>query len=203
MKILSPLLALILASVSFTTGRVAGADRTDTPSRVERSALAPRQEVLKASHATATLVVYPVATARGAQHATATRVAEAISLAGWFKSSTAPTDVMPVKLPRPGMNELKMLWGFAHAFQTELKARPPEADYALAVDYGFNPQKWQQGYAHFVLCDRQGNWVIVDLQNSHHREYQSHKPVSAADCERLILRRLEAYLAAPPSKPAS
>ena len=47
---------------------------------------------------------------------------------------------------------------------------------------------------HFAVCDRQGDWVIVDLQNSHHPDYQSIKPTSTDRCEELLLKRLQGYL---------
>jgi hypothetical protein len=58
----------------------------------------------------------------------------------------------------------------------------------------FNPQNWEQGYVHFVICDRRGEWVIVDMQNSHHPDYQSVKPISQADCDKILVKRLEQYV---------
>jgi hypothetical protein len=45
-----------------------------------------------------------------------------------------------------------------------------------------------------IVCDRQGEWVIVDMQNSHHGDYQSLKPTSREDCDKILLKRLEGYL---------
>ena len=47
---------------------------------------------------------------------------------------------------------------------------------------------------HFVVCDRKGEWVIVDLQNSHQPDYQSIGVISRERCDQLLVKRLEGYL---------
>jgi tetratricopeptide (TPR) repeat protein len=47
---------------------------------------------------------------------------------------------------------------------------------------------------HFVVCDRKGEWVIVDMQNSQHPDYQDIKPTSSEGCNKLLVKRLEGYL---------
>ena len=47
---------------------------------------------------------------------------------------------------------------------------------------------------HFVVCDRKGEWVIVDMQNSEHPDYKSIGIISRARCDQLLVRRLEGYL---------
>lgn len=47
---------------------------------------------------------------------------------------------------------------------------------------------------HFVVCDRKGEWVIVDMQNSHHDDYQTIKPTSKEGCNKLLVKRLKGYL---------
>jgi hypothetical protein len=47
---------------------------------------------------------------------------------------------------------------------------------------------------HFVVCNRKGEWVIVDLQNSLQPDYQSIKPTTREACDKLLLKRLESYL---------
>jgi hypothetical protein len=93
-----------------------------------------------------------------------------------------------------GPNELKILWDLAREFREYCRKNPSGADYALYADYGFNPEQWEQGFVHFVVCDRSGEWVIVDMQNSHHPDYQSVKPTSREDCNRLLVQRLKGYL---------
>jgi hypothetical protein len=47
---------------------------------------------------------------------------------------------------------------------------------------------------HFVVCDRAGEWVIADLQNNHHEDFQRIDPKVLEDCDRLVLERLRAQL---------
>ena len=72
-------------------------------------------------------------------------------------------------------------------------AHPNELD-ALYADYVFNPQNSEQGLVHFVVCDRKGEWVIVDMQNSHHPDYQSIGIISRDRCDQLLVKRLEGCL---------
>jgi hypothetical protein len=44
------------------------------------------------------------------------------------------------------------------------------------------------------VCNRQGDWVIVDMQNSHHPDYQSVKPTSSQGCDAVLFKRLQSYL---------
>ena len=82
----------------------------------------------------------------------------------------------------------------AREFRDYARKNPPEADYVLYADYVFNPQNWEQGYVHFVVCDRKGEWVIVDMQNSHQPDYEGIKPTSRADCDKLLVKRLAELL---------
>jgi hypothetical protein len=69
-----------------------------------------------------------------------------------------------------------------------------ESPFQSYADCVFNPGNWEQGYVHFVVCDRAGEWVLVDFQNSHHPDYQALKPTSAEACRALVAKRLEGAL---------
>lgn len=45
-----------------------------------------------------------------------------------------------------------------------------------------------------ILCDRQGDWVLVDLSNSDQPDYQEIKPISAEGCDTLLVERLKGKL---------
>ena len=92
------------------------------------------------------------------------------------------------------MNEMKALWDLAREFRDHTRKNPPGVDYALYADYAFNPQQWEQGLVHFILCDRKGEWVIVDMQNSHEPDYRSIKPTSSEGCNKLLVKRLAGYV---------
>src|ERR1035441_9579938 len=91
-------------------------------------------------------------------------------------------------------NEQKTLWGLAREFRDYAKKNPADADYVLYADLVFTPGNWEQVFVHFVVCDKEGEWVIVDMQNSHHADYQGVKPTSREGCEQILLKRLEGYL---------
>ena len=96
---------------------------------------------------------------------------------------------------QPSRNMQNLLWGLARAFQDHVKRNPPEADYALLADYIMDPRAGRGAWAvHFVICDRDGEWVIVDFQNDHHGDFQSVDPKTFDDCGRLVAKRLEVYL---------
>jgi hypothetical protein len=109
-------------------------------------------------------------------------------------NAVAATQCVLLKASQTDPNEQKSLWDLAREFRDYAKKNPTDADYVLYTDYVFNPQNWEQGFVHFVVCDRKGDWVIVDFQNSHQPDYQSVKPTSREGCDQLLVQRLESYL---------
>ena len=91
-------------------------------------------------------------------------------------------------------NEMNKLMDMAREFRGYVKKNPPDTDYVLYADYLFTPEYWDRGMVHFVICDRQGEWVILDLQNSDHPDYQSIKPTSKEGCSKLLVKRLASWL---------
>jgi tetratricopeptide (TPR) repeat protein len=168
-------------------------ERSGLPPENERAALPQRQKELRESRKKITLTVFPAQVGDTTISASSTQVVTMITDAGLCKAVPA-TQSVSLKVSRGDPNELKALWSLARAFREYCKTSPVGSDYALSADYAFNPEQWQQGYVHFVVCDRNGEWVIVDLQNSHRPEYQSIKPTSVEGCSKLLVKRLEAYL---------
>lgn len=84
-------------------------------------------------------------------------------------------------------NELRVLWDTAKAFRSYLQEHPADTDYVLLVDIGGLPTVQ---YVHVILCEGNGQWVMVDIQNSHHRAFKRVNPDSVADCGNLALIRL-------------
>ena len=123
----------------------------------------------------------------------AANLAKLINSAKLCKASPAG-QAMLLKASQADPNEQKVLWNLAREFRESARKNPPAADYVLYADYVFNPQNWEQGYVHFVVCDRKGEWVIVDFQNSHHPDYQSVKPTSREACDKLLVQRLTSLL---------
>lgn len=169
-------------------------ERSGLPPENERSLLAKRQEQLKALGKKATLAVLPVRLGGSVVDAKgAADVALAINRAGLCQAVAVEQPVV-LKASLADPNELKSLWDLAREFRDHAKQNPADADYVLYTDYVFDPDNWEQGFVHFVVCDRAGEWVIVDMQNSHHPGYQQVKPTSREDCDELLVKQLEGFL---------
>jgi hypothetical protein len=169
-------------------------ERSGLPPAVESEALPERQKALKQALPGATLLIYPARVGGNqANVPSATNVVRLINAAALCKAVAAnQTPALKASLADP--NELKALWGLAREFRGYVRAHPPETDYALYADYAFNPQNAEQGLVHFVMCDRKGEWVIVDMQNSHDPDYQSVGVTSRVRCDELLVKRLQGYL---------
>jgi len=169
-------------------------ERSGLPPPAERDALPARQKAMKRALPGATMEVYPPRV--GGQEpslSSATNVVRLIKATALCQAVPADQPlVLKASLADP--NELKALWSLAREFRDYVRAHPPATDYALYADYAFNPQKTEQGFVHLVVCDRQGEWVIVDMQNSHHPDYQSVGVNSRDRCDQLLVKRLGSYL---------
>ncbi|MGO8836581.1 MAG: hypothetical protein ACLQAH_10420 [Limisphaerales bacterium] len=168
--------------------------RSGLPPENERAALPERLQAMKRALPGATLLVYPARVGGNqASVPSATNVVWLINQSGLCKAAQAEQTVV-LKASQADPNELKALWGLAREFRDYVRANPPAADYALYADYVFNPQNSEQGFVHFVVCDRKGEWVIVDMQNSHHPDYQGIGIISRERCDQLLAKRLKSYL---------
>ena len=168
--------------------------RSGLPPENERAALPERQQAMKQALPGATLLVYPARIGgKTVSVPSATNVVQLLNQAGLCKAVRADQIIL-LKASQADPNELKSLWDLAREFRDFVRAHPPATDYALYADYVFNPQNPEQGFVHFVVCDRKGEWVIVDLQNSHQPDYQSIGIISRDRCDQLLVKRLEGYL---------
>jgi hypothetical protein len=168
--------------------------RSGLPPEQERAALPERQQAMKRAMPGATLLVYPARIGgKEVSVPSATNVVRLLNQAGLCQAVQAEQTVL-LKTSLADPNELKALWNLAREFRDFVRTHSPAADYALYADYAFNPQNAEQGFVHFVVCDRKGEWVIVDMQNSHHPDYQSIGIISRDRCDQLLVKRLEGYL---------
>ncbi len=159
----------------------------------ELALLDARREALRRAGGDATLAVYSPRVQGAADAGEAARLARQIADRGLCRASAVATP-LSIEASQKGPNELRILWDLARAFREHVRAHPPDADYALYADFVFDPGRWEQGYVHFVVCDRSGEWVVVDLQNSEHADYQKVKPTSEDACSRLLVERLRQVL---------
>lgn len=89
-------------------------------------------------------------------------------------------------------NQQKVLWDTARAFRDFVRKNPPATDYVAFADYGLSDT--QVHHVHLIVCDRAGDWVLIEMQNSHHPDFQRIDPKSAAECSRLVVARLKDWL---------
>jgi hypothetical protein len=168
--------------------------RSGLPPENERAALPERQQAMKQALFGATLLVYPARIGGNEVSVpSATNVVQLLNQAGLCKAVQAEQPVL-LKASQADPNELKTLWNLAREFRDFIRAHPPATDYVLYANYAFNPQNAEQGFVHFVVCDRKGEWVIVDMQNSHQPDYQSIGIISSDRCDQLLVKRLKGYL---------
>jgi len=166
------------------------------PSDEERHQIDRRLQAMRAQGENAKLTVYPVRVARETDEASAVELVGLLNEGGVFPSEAGRA--APSLVIRGNMDEQKVLWDTARAFREHVRKNPPTTQYALFADYGvFAPSPGQSkvSHVHFIVCDRAGDWVIVDFQNSHHRDFQEIDPKSSEDCNRLLVERLKGYLA--------
>lgn len=167
--------------------------RSGLPPDRERAAMPARQAQFKETASSARLEVRGVRVRGAVDSARTAELAALINDAGLCRArAVAQPPVLDAS--QSGSDESRVLWNLARAFRDYNRETPTDADYALYADYVFDPRDWQHGYVHFVVCDRTGEWVIVDLQNNNLPDYQAEKPTSAAACSRVLVRRLKGYL---------
>jgi hypothetical protein len=161
-------------------------ERSGLPPESEMAALPERQKVLKENLKKSTLIVFPVRSGGEADIAGAGGMIKLINDSGLCKAVPSK-DPLLLKSSQEGPNELKILWDLARDFRDYVKKNPQNADYFLYADYA------PPGYVHFVVCDRNGDWVIADLQNSTHPDFRTVNPTSADGCNKLVVSRLLHY----------
>ena len=178
-----------------STGHLGKSAPASAPQEDVSAALEARVNIMKSKGPDATLTILPVRTGaidKMEDAAAAADLAKRINEAGLCRAAPAEESLL-LTTTHGSPNEMINLWDLARVFQGHVRRHAPETDYVLYADYIFTPD-WGFVMVHFVVCDRQGEWVIVDMQNSHHPDYQSIDPKSLEDCGRLATKRLTGYL---------
>ena len=165
------------------------AQMSGTPSDDEQEAMKQRLEKLKASVKTAQIAIY--ATCIGDGHNVESAVRLAASATQQIGCKAMKVDKQVSFQRQPTSNEQKLLWDLARAFRDYLRANPADSNYAMLAEYFINPAGGQMaGAVHFVVCEKSGDWVLVDFQNNQHEDFQRISPKSVEDCDRLAVERL-------------
>jgi len=168
------------------------AKKSGLPTDDERKAMEQRLQVLQSAGFESTFTIYPVKVGEEVEAERAGQLTKLFSDGQLCKAQTSTEQ--PKFEIAPNRNEQRRLWDLARAFRDYVRQNPPETDYAFYADYLGDFENHRVGAVHFVVCDRQGQWVIVDFQNSHHHDFKSINPESRQDCNRLVVKRLKTYL---------
>ncbi len=169
--------------------------RSGLPSDVELAAMSKRLADQKKELPASKVAVYPIHLWQGSDKSGAAQLAKMLNEQGICQAEASETD--PKLRIQGDPNEQKVLWDTARAFREFIRKNPPATEYALLADYGVSPAsdgKQEAHHVHLILCDRAGDWVLVDFQNSHHPDFQSIAPKSRDDCHRLAVKRLRSHL---------
>jgi hypothetical protein len=166
--------------------------RSALPTDEELAAARERLKAVKDKLATSTATVYPIHLWPGSDKAAAAGLADMLNQQGICQAAASDTD--PKLTIEGDPNEQKVLWDTARAFRQFVRENPPATEYALLADYGLGrlaDGRQSVNHVHVILCDRAGDWALVDFQNSHDPDFQSVNPITIDDCNRLAAIRLK------------
>lgn len=167
-------------------------ERSGLPPEEEMIGMHEREKALQSGLKESQLVVFPLRVMRQSDDYATGELVKLVNEGGLSKALISKNPLL-LKPSVQDPNEMKALWDMAKQFRDYLKTNPQEGDYFLYGDYAFTPDNWQAGYVHFVICDRNGEWVVADLQNSEQTDYYNVKPVSVEDCNKILFNRLVNY----------
>ena len=168
------------------------AEASGVPGEPEQAAITKRLEHLRGDIATTSLEIHATRIGKTQDAASAARlvqsVAQRLGCTTLAALSSATVDIAPTP------NQQKHLWSLARGFRDFVRAHPPKAEYAVLVDVLGDLAAGRIAGVQVVVCDKTGEWVLVDFQNDQHPDFQRIKPRTTEDCERLAVDRLAARL---------
>ncbi len=170
-------------------------ERSGIPSDKELSEIKARLDAVRGKLAESTVTVYPIHLWKGWDAAEAGELAKLLNERGVCRAEVSQQ--IPELDVKGDPNEQKVLWETARQYQRWLRQHEPTAEYALLADYGLSPTSdgsQPANHVHLILCDRSGQWVFVDFQNSHHADFQHIMPKTISQCNQLGVDRLAAQL---------
>ena len=163
-------------------------ERSGLPPRQELEAVRQRAKTLRATKKPFDLLLLGALVDTTADDHEAGALAKALTATG---VCTARTAVTGVELGVDGSsNEQKVLWSLAKTLKSHVQNTKPDADYIGYAHYLIRPSDQKVFGVHFVMCDRQGEWVMVDFQNEYQSDFKRIDPRSIADCHRLVAVRV-------------
>jgi hypothetical protein len=167
-------------------------EQSGLPDQKERDAMEERLTHLKKIEGKANIMVFPLRIGKKVDPKGAEELVNFLNGQGLCSAKVA--EKKPWFDIKRNSNEQRTLWDMAQSFKDYVRKNKPSVDYCLYADYLMNPESGKVGAVHLAVCDRKGEWVIVDFQNSHHEDFQMISPKSLKDCNRLAAIRLKGYL---------
>ncbi|MCK4887859.1 MAG: M56 family metallopeptidase [Planctomycetes bacterium] len=162
-----------------------------TPATSEHAEMAKRLAIMRRNFRDAELAIFPTLVNGKPSKASADNIREILSNRQLCPAGKVSEEIL---LEIAGTsNQQKRLWDLARKFKEYIQGHKPKADYTLYADYLIDATKGVGG-VHFVICDRNGEWVIVDFQNEYQSDFKSISPKTISDCDSLVIKRIQNYL---------
>lgn len=162
------------------------------PPDAEFEEMKERVARLRESAPAASVLVYPARAGDFWSAECARWLADKINREGLLKASVAGR---PLAFEvQPDRSEQKVLWSGARSIRQLVQENPPDADYILVADYVLPEGAPEALAVHTFLLDADGEWVVVDYQNNHQRDFRKIHPRSLEECCDLSIVRLREYI---------
>ncbi len=162
--------------------------RSGIPDQAEIAVIEKRSQAFRKDAVKSTMLIYPSHAGNAFSPDSAKAIAAKINEK---KLALAVTEEKgPAIEFNRDINQQQVLWTVARRFSEFIKKNPPSTDYALLADYLMGPDA--VGGVHVIVCNKQGDIVLVDYQNSHHADFQAIRPKTRDDCDQLVVKRLQA-----------
>ncbi len=164
-----------------------------TPDDSEFEAIETRLGQLRAAAPDATVLIYPARHHDAWSRDCATRLADAINQRGLLQARVAP-DILPFEV-KQDRNQQLVLWSAARSLRELVQQHESiDTDYVLVTDFMVTEGAPAARAVHTFLLEPDGDWVIIDFQNSHHTAFNRIAPTSLEQCCDLTVARLDHYL---------
>lgn len=167
--------------------------RSGLPPEEEQAAMKERMETMRAKLGDARVVVCPILQLDGMNHEAAASLAKLLEADGTCGAEVVAAEVKVDFAPGP--SQMRRAWDMARGFQAYVREHDFDADYVLCAEYLLDPERHQVHAVNIVMCDAHGDWVVVEMQNSHQEDFQAIAPRTVEDCNRLVAKRMARYAA--------
>lgn len=169
------------------------AEKSGAASAAEQEAMKGRLAKLRAARGKASLTVYPTLMGEKPDAESAGRLAKLLEGA-FGGGATAAAEASGVSVS-PSSNQQKRMWDLSRGLRERVRANPPPTEYAALAEVLFDPASPGHGGVEVVICDRAGEWVVVEFCNEVHEEWARLKPKAVEDVERVAAAKVAARVA--------